>query len=120
MQPKCSCGGHFIEPSELGFDSDGSVLICDGFKKGKACTNWIKTVERSTMERLQRKARTERQGKIIKSIIVVSHFLAAIPFFFGLSLWNAFWFAPFIAWDIIMLKDSLNRQKQKVKENAKP
>jgi len=40
----CECGGHFIHPKHLGFDSDGSVLICDNdnrFRSGQPCTNWV-------------------------------------------------------------------------------
>jgi len=40
----CECGGHFIHPKHLGFDSDGSVLICDNdnrFRSGQPCRNWV-------------------------------------------------------------------------------
>lgn len=40
----CACGGHFIHPKHLGFDSDGSVLICDNdnrFRTNQPCENWV-------------------------------------------------------------------------------
>jgi len=40
---RCECGGHFVLPSELGFDDVG-VLICDnesGLGPLGPCTNWI-------------------------------------------------------------------------------
>jgi len=30
----CPCGGHFVDPWELGFDSDGAWLICDNEDRG--------------------------------------------------------------------------------------
>jgi len=40
---RCECGGHFVLPSELGFDDCG-VLICDnenGVGPGYPCEKWI-------------------------------------------------------------------------------
>jgi len=113
MMPKCSCGGIFVHPSELGFDSDGSTLVCNGFKRGKACTNSILTVDSQLIAREQRRVRTRKQERQIQSMIIASHFLAAIPFFFGASLWLALSFIPLAIWDIIIIKDILKRRKGK-------
>ena len=40
----CECGGRFVHPRHLGFDSDGSVLICDNdnrFRTDQPCENWV-------------------------------------------------------------------------------
>lgn len=40
----CHCGGHFIHPKHIWFDSDGSILICDNDNvkgSGQPCTNWV-------------------------------------------------------------------------------
>ena len=41
----CPCGGHFVEPLELGFDSDGAHLICDNEDcgDGSPCERYVYT-----------------------------------------------------------------------------
>ena len=40
---RCNCGGHFVDPDDLGFVSDGYYLICDNEDVGDgwACENKI-------------------------------------------------------------------------------
>jgi hypothetical protein len=112
MMPKCSCGGVFVHPSELGFDSDGSVLVCNGFKRGKACTNSILTVDSQRIAREQRRVRTRKQERQIQSMIIASQVLVVIMLFFGASLWLALSYIPLAIWDVIMIKGILKRRKE--------
>jgi hypothetical protein len=117
MQPKCSCGGHFVEPSELGFDSDGSILVCDSFKglfKKTACTNYILSSEAKELAKAQWKAITAKQFRTIKAVMFASHFLAVVPFFFGAPLWEVVLFAPLVYWDFVIFKEWFAKRKVSV------
>ena len=108
MRPKCSCGGTFVNPADLGFDSDGSILVCNGFKgllKKAACTNSILADEAVQLAKTQRKIETAKQFKIIKAAMFFCHFVAVIPFLYGVPLWEAVLFVPLVYWDIVILKE---------------
>ncbi len=96
---------HFVAPESLGFDSDGSMLVCDKVN----CTAFIQKEAFTEYEKQQRRANTKRQGNQIKGMIVMSHFLLAVPFFFGASPWTALYYIPLVVWDYIMIKDALKR-----------
>lgn len=99
---------NFVTPASLGFDSDGSILICDG----ENCPAYVVAQTPEEYERQQRRLSTKHQERAIRGILVASHFIAAVPFFFGAPLCELALFIPIGLFDVIIIRDALKSKKQ--------